>query len=248
MEALRARLDHYDTSQLDFQIAEIAGALSYLQHGVSIHPGATVLDVGANVGVAAAFFASECGAGAVHCFEPVPRLADLLRRNVAGLPACTVHEYGLSSRSRDAEITFYPWSAAMSGLYADADRDRAFAAAVLGNFGFSEEQASERVAARYEARKVACSLRTLSSVLASEAIAHVDLLKIDVERSELDVLEGIDESDWRRVEQVVLEVHDEHGRGAVAVEMLRAHGFTVQVDQDDAMRGTDVRMVYAIRS
>lgn len=36
----------------------------------------------------------------------------------------------------------------------------------------------------------------------------MSLLKIDVERAELEVLQGLDGADWSRVQQVAMEVHD----------------------------------------
>jgi 31-O-methyltransferase len=247
MQALISRLSHYDRSQLQFQVMEIAGEETYLRHGVTVGEGDVVLDVGANVGVAAAFFASQCGAGSVHSFEPVPPLFKLLRENVADLPACVVHEYGLSSASGRAPIVFYPKSAAMSGLYADPERDQAMARTVLANFGFSPAEVEERLAGRYEAQTLSCELRTLSSVLREQSITRIDLLKIDVERAEVDVLRGIEESDWPKIQQVVIEVHDEHGRGAVIRRLLTAHGFHVESAQDSAMQGTSVRLLYATR-
>src|SRR5689334_17821712 len=71
VRTLLEMLRHSDPSQLMFQIAEIAGDETYLRHGVTVTEGDVVFDVGANVGVAAAFFAVIRGAGLVHCFEPV---------------------------------------------------------------------------------------------------------------------------------------------------------------------------------
>jgi FkbM family methyltransferase len=247
IRALVERLDHYDRSQLHYQVVEIAGEQTYLRHGVALRPGDVVLDVGANVGVAAAFFADHCQAGAVHCFEPVAPLRRLLRKNLAGLEACTVHEFGLWSEAKSAEITYYPKSAAMSGLYADPGRDQALARAVLLNVGLSAQEADARLDGRYEAQTLRCELRTLSSVLREESIVRVDLLKIDVERAEIEVLRGVEESDWPRIAQVVIEVHDEHGRGDEISEDLVGRGFRVVIDQDRPMRGTPVRMLYASR-
>ena len=183
IDALARRLSHYDPSQLTFQIAEIAGDQTYLRHGVVVRPGDVVIDAGANVGVAAAFFAEHCGASRVHCFEPVAPVCELLRRNVRDLPACVVHELGLSDAPRHAEITYYPGAAAMSGLYADPQRDEALVRTVLANFGV--EDARERLAGAYEATTLTCELTTLSAFLRETELERVDLLKIDVERAEL---------------------------------------------------------------
>lgn len=247
MRALVGDLRHHDPSQLLFQISEIVGDRAYLRHGVVVREGDVVLDVGANVGVAATFFASQCGAGAVHCFEPVSPICELLRENVRGLPACSVHEFGLSSTAGRASITYYPGAAAMSGLYADPGRDRALVRRVMINLGFSEADADERLQGRYEPQILSCELRTLSSFMRDRKLGGIDLLKIDVERAELDVLEGIEEADWPKVGQIAIEVHDEGGRLADIDRLLAGRGFRVKTEQEPAMRGTPVLMLYATR-
>jgi protein-L-isoaspartate O-methyltransferase len=97
LEELRRLLHHPDPEQLAYQLQEIVESRTYLQHGVEVREGDTVLDVGANIGVAAAFFAVECGAGTVHSFEPVPPIFEVLRENLSDLSACVPHEYGLGS-------------------------------------------------------------------------------------------------------------------------------------------------------
>lgn len=245
--ALGRLLHHYDPSQLTFQLAEIAGDRTYLRHGVRVRPGDVVLDVGANVGVAAAFFATQCGAGAVHSFEPVAPLFALLRENVAALQACVPHPYGVADRCGEAEITFYRGAGAMSGLYADPERDRGLVRRALANFGIEGVEAEAQLAGRYEPQTLRCELRTLSSFLRDAPIDRVDLLKIDVERAELDVLAGVEEHDWPRIAQVALEVHDEDGRAATVAGTLVERGFRVATEQDAAMRGTSVVMLYATR-
>ncbi|PZS10644.1 MAG: FkbM family methyltransferase [Solirubrobacterales bacterium] len=243
-----ARLVHHpDPSQLFFQIAEIAGEQTYLRHGIEVGPGDLVLDVGANVGVAAVFFAELCRASVVHSFEPVEPVCRLLRENVSGIGACVVHEQGLSDAARRTEITYYPGACAMSGLYADPARDRELVRTVLLNHGLSPEQARESLAGRYAPSMRNCELRTLSSFLAEHSIDRVALLKIDVERAEVDVLTGIDDADWSKLQQVVVEVHDEDGRAGALSAQLRARGFDVAGEQEAAMRGTAVRMLYARR-
>ena len=63
---LQRLLQHPDPPQLWYQLGEIFESRIYLQEGIEVRPGDVVLDVGANIGVAAALFAAECGAGAVH--------------------------------------------------------------------------------------------------------------------------------------------------------------------------------------
>jgi FkbM family methyltransferase len=238
---------HPDPAQLLFQVAEIAGDQVYLRHEITVAPGDLVLDVGANVGVAAVFFAVVCGAGRVHSFEPVPAVYEILRRNVTALAVCRAHEYGLAASAGRPLFTYYAGAAAMSGLYADPERDRELVRTVLINRGLSPSEAEDQLAGRYVPETIRCPVRTLSSVLSEQQIEYVNLLKIDVERSELDVLGGIEERDWPRIDQIVIELHDEDGRSHTVAEDLRRRGFSVHCDDEAQMRGTSVRMLYARR-
>jgi FkbM family methyltransferase len=247
VQALMGMLWHPDPSQLWFQVAEIAGEQIYLRHGIAVAEGDVVLDVGANIGVAAVFFAALCGARLVHSFEPVPPVFEVLRRNVESLAACRPHQRGLASSARRAQITYYPGATAMSGLYADPTRDRELVRTVLLNRGLSAEEAEAQLHGRYEPQTLSCELDTLSSFLAEVDLGHVDLLKIDVERAELDVLAGIVDSDWSRIGQVVIEVHDDDGRGREIARALIERGFSVTSEQDETFRDTFVQMLYATR-
>jgi thioesterase domain-containing protein/acyl carrier protein len=69
-------------------------------------------------------------------------------------------------------------------------------------------------------------------VVRERAIERIDLLKINVEKSEMDVLAGIAEEDWPRIRQVAMEVHDIDGRLARVQRLLSDHGFAVAVEKD----------------
>jgi FkbM family methyltransferase len=229
-----------------FQLAEIVGERTYLRHGVAVGPGDIVLDVGANVGVAAAFFASECQAQVVHSFEPVPPVFELLKENLRQFPACVAHPYGLSSTPGTTSITYYPQAAAMSGLYADPTEDRLRTRKALINSGMSDNDADQELDHRYEAISLTCELRTVSTVLREESLERVDLLKIDVEKAELDVIKGIEDADWPRIRQIAIEVHEDDHLAAISEE-LGHRGFSVATEQEPTMRGIGVHMLYGTR-
>ena len=238
-------LRHYDPPQLAFQLGEIVQRRTYLQHGVEVRNGDTVLDVGGNVGVAAAFFAHVCGARAVHSFEPVAPLYALLCENLRRFPACTAHPYGLAAKTGTAQITFYPEAAGMSGLYADQERDMTLLRCAMTNLGLGEAEAAARVAVA-NSLDMTCDLRTLSEVLRELGIARVDLLKVDVEHAELDVLLGIEDRDWPNLRQIVAEVHED-AHATEIDRLLRARGFDVAWEQDREFVDTPIRLVFATR-
>lgn len=102
---------------------------------------------------------------------------------------------------------------------------------------------------RRRRRRVECELTTLSAALREHGIDAVDLVKVDVEGAEEAVLAGIEDADWPRLRQLVLEVHDVDGRPERLRRLLEARGFDVTVEQDDweLLRLQGIRMIYARR-
>ncbi|WP_444948080.1 amino acid adenylation domain-containing protein [Micromonospora ureilytica] len=235
----------------------------YLRDGIELRPGATVLDVGANIGMFSLFVHAVCPDATIHAFEPVPSVADLLRRNVAefGVPA-TVHAIGLSQTAGEVSFTYYPGYSMMSGHAAYADPDAEVA--VIKRFLANERDAGadardvlldrvdELLAERFAGRGLTVPVRPLSDVLDELAPERIDLLKIDVQRAEADVLAGLEDRHWPLVAQVAMEVHDAPGTGtggrlAELTALLRARGFDVVARQDDLLVGTDRHTLHAVR-
>ncbi|MET7967647.1 amino acid adenylation domain-containing protein [Micromonospora sp. NPDC005305] len=235
----------------------------YLRDGIVLRPGATVLDVGANIGMFSLFVHAVCPDATIHAFEPVPSVVDVLRRNVAefGVPA-TVHGFGLSRAAGEVSFTYYPGYSMMSGhaAYADADAEVAVIKRYLTNerdAGAGERdvllgRVDELLAERFAGRRLTVPVRPLSAVLDELAPQRIDLLKIDVQRAEADVLAGLEERHWPLIAQVAMEVHDAPGtdtagRLAELVAFFEARGFTVVTRQDDLLAGTDRHTLHAVR-
>ncbi|MEU1358715.1 amino acid adenylation domain-containing protein [Micromonospora zamorensis] len=234
----------------------------YLRDGIVLRPGATVLDVGANIGMFSLFVNAVCPDATIHAFEPVPSVADLLRRNVAefGVPA-TVHAVGLSRAAGEVSFTYYPGYSMMSGhaAYADPDAEVAVIKRFLANerdAGADREVLLDRVdellAERFAGRELTVPVRPLSAFLDELGPERIDLLKIDVQRAEADVLAGLEDRHWPLVAQVAMEVHDApgtdtEGRLAELVATFEARGFDVVTRQDDLLAGTDRHTLHAVR-
>jgi amino acid adenylation domain-containing protein/FkbM family methyltransferase len=240
---------HLNRNETEIIFKEVFEEQTYLKHGVTLGDGACVFDVGANIGLFTLFVHDRCERARVYAFEPSPVTFEKLRANVAlyGLDA-EVFECGLSNESKEAVFTFYPRMSSMSGVYADAGADERLTRAAVENQDASlGADGDELLAGRFEAETFTCRLRTLSEVVRERGVERIDLLKVDVERSELDVLEGILEEDWRKIRQVVVEVHDAEGRLARVKSLLEGHGFEFVVEQDEWLRGTELFNVYARR-
>ena len=246
-----------------FLYDEIFVAESYLQGGITLREDAVVFDVGANIGMFSLFVGARCPSASVFAFEPVPEVFEALRRNVErhGVRARLL-PFGLSDRQQEITFNFYPGISIMScrSDYADLDNEVDLIkqyvenARATGASGRDEHLARVEalVAKDFELTRRRCALRPMSEVIEETGVPRVDLLKIDVQRAELDVLRGVDDRHWSLVQQISMEVHDEkgtptEGRVAVVRDLLTAKGFRTTVAEEDLLRGTGRYAVQAVR-
>jgi FkbM family methyltransferase len=220
----------------------------YMRHGITINPGDLVMDVGANIGMASLFFSQEYPGTSVYAYEPAPVTFSALAEN-ARLHDIHggVRRVALGAAPGTASFTYYPNTTVMSGLHADADKDAAVTKEFLRKTGFEASDIDEVLAEKYDRQVFETELTTLSREIANKGIDSVDLLKLDVEKSEISVLRGIAEADWPRIRQIVAEVHDIDGRLAEFTGMLRSRGFQVATEQEELLKGTEMHAAFAVR-
>ncbi|SCF49731.1 methyltransferase, FkbM family [Micromonospora matsumotoense] len=262
-EGTVAGLAQINPHETRFLHDEIFLAKSYLQGGIVLREDAVVFDVGANIGMFSLFVAAVCPSARVYAFEPVRDVFEPLAMNVArhAVPA-ELFEIGLSDREQEVTFNFYPSISIMSCVsgYADLDNEVDLIKQYVDNArehgpsGREEHlaQVEALVAKDFELSERRCRLRPLSAVVDEAGVPRIDLLKIDVQRAELDVLHGVDDRHWPLIQQVSMEVHDEagtptEGRVRKVRELLTARGFRLTVAEEDLLRGTGRYAVQAIR-
>jgi FkbM family methyltransferase len=142
----------------------------------------------------------------IFSFEPNPIAFACLKANAnTGDADVTCLPVGLSREDKSAEMTSFAGLSLLSGFYADPKTEREVVRTYVLNQ--QADSLSERVVdqvgalidERMQATTVAARLRTLSGVIAEKRLERIDLLKINVEKSELDVLLGLNESDWDKI-------------------------------------------------
>jgi amino acid adenylation domain-containing protein/FkbM family methyltransferase len=251
---------HLNKNETDYLYAEIFERENYTQHGIRLGEGDCIFDVGANIGLFTLYAASKAKHGRIFAFEPIPEIYSKLQFNAGFCRDVNVRvfDFGLGSADRETEFAYYPGYSMMSGIR-EHRHGRASVEVVKqylrnqetqGNHGARAllEQADDVLAARFEERRHLARIRRLSDVFREQHIDRVDLLKVDVEGAEIDVLNGIDEGDWSKIRQLVVETED-HGRELDnCVSLLKGHGFEVVVDQDPDLRSTGLYNVYARRT
>jgi amino acid adenylation domain-containing protein/FkbM family methyltransferase len=249
-----APVAHLNRNETDYIYNEIFVLQAYLRHGIEIREGDCIVDAGANIGLFTVFASRLARDLRIVAFEPNPAAFACLKANAqAWGAAVTCLPFGLSSEEKSSELTFYEGMSLLSGFYADAAAERSVVETYVLNQqalppedGRLAAQIGELIDGRLQASSVPARLRTLSSVIEEQGLERIDLLKINVEKSELDVLRGLAPRDWPKVRQMVIEV-DLSANLEPITALLEQQGFDVLVEQDPLLRKTQLCYVYAVR-
>ncbi|MGA8807134.1 MAG: FkbM family methyltransferase [Thermoanaerobaculia bacterium] len=213
-----------------------------------------IVDVGAHIGLFTLYALAAAPCGRVVAIEPVPVLFDALQQNTAAY-AQRVAYYAAAAGNCDgaASMTYYPKLSGMSSLTADPEADASLLRRIMRNLlearvemGGLLSELEEIVSERLVSRDVHCTVRRLESILDEAAPKRIDVLKVDVQRSEESVLHSVGNA-WPRVKQVVVEVHDENGALKRIEDFLQARGFTTSARQQSIHTGTSVRFIVGAR-
>ncbi|MEX2631549.1 MAG: amino acid adenylation domain-containing protein [Tistlia sp.] len=246
------RIAALNPAETAFMVREHFEERTYFRHGIGLPEDAVVLDIGANAGIFALSVAASLPGARIHAFEPVPAVHALLASNAALAGGrITSHALALAETDGETAFTWYPHVSILSGPSADREEETAVVRAFLQQggeaAGIEADLLDELVADRLASETVTVPTRRLSGLLDSLGIERVDLLKIDVEKAEWSVLQGIDAGDWPRIRQVVIEVHDIEGRLQAVEALLRERGFEVVAEQERWLAGTAIHCLYARR-
>lgn len=239
---------HHGSFQTSIIYKEVFEDEVYLKHGITLDDGDVVFDVGANIGLFTLFANRKCRTAQIYAFEPLTPNFELLRANVAQHDVdARLFNYGLSASSATANFTFYPQAAGLSGRAMNSAGDKENTRAIVVDWihnaarGKEEEllpqpQLDELLDEYLRPETHSCQVRTLSEVIREHHIERIDLLKIDVESSEFDLISGIEEEDWPRIRQIVMEVHSRSILQSIA-SLLETRGFRFVVDDSMVVAG-----------
>jgi FkbM family methyltransferase len=169
------RLWHFKNSlskDYEFEVDLVRSIDTYL-----VCQNRTAIDIGANFGVYTRVLAERFKR--VHAVEPLPQLAHPLRK--AGPRNCTVHQIALGSARGDLEL-FIPHSKEKGAVFAlTTSREDQIDSVKKG----IESQHQDSI---QQVEKIVVQLETFDEVFGG--IEDIDFIKMDIEGSELSVLEG----------------------------------------------------------
>ncbi len=238
----------------------------YLRHGIQVNDTDVVFDIGANIGLFSRYIATKAKNLRIFTFEPVPKIFRVLEENLMNLSA-TVKNYnvGLAEREGTTQVHYYPNVSADSAIIEfDWDLkvekyfrnyDETVANWLPGAKSIPDSKRKEFIEkglkALYKAELIPCKLLTISDIIRENSLKTINLMKIDAENYEVQVLKGINQSDWDKIQQISMEVH-EHIEGGKDLlnklgDMLEHKGFSVMKERNSRFGLMGVFMLYATR-
>lgn len=171
-----------------------------------VQPGDTALDIGGNLGLVSLRMAARTGAqGAVHVFEPQPRMQGYLHHTLALNPKApiTLHGIALGDTEDELAMTVSQHNAGTASLV-------------------QREQAGRDT--------IRVPVRPLDSYAAGAGLTHADVIKIDVEGFEARVLAGAQTFlKAAPPRAILLEENDPYpaGKPAEALRLLQDLGYDI---------------------
>ena len=228
--------------EVDFLYSEIYLEEVYTSNGIELKEDSVVVDAGANIGLFSVYVLEKLSKSRVYAFEPSRETFKILSENTKQYSdRCKIFEVGLSNKEEDATFYSYPDFSTFSTFYPDnlgGDKSR------MENVVDSKSAEKALVA-----KEEICKLVTLSSMIERENIKRIDLLKMDVQRAELPVLEGIKDEDWPKIKQIAFELHHIGEEQTRKIDQILAEkGYRVEKHKDKLFtEEVPIYMLYAFR-
>ncbi len=217
--------------------------------------GGVIVDVGANIGLFSLYARDRSPDAKIIAIEPSLKLVEALGKNrelISG-DFTIIHSAVLNNAST-ATLTYYPYLTGMSTVYPKEEENRDLFSAIIQQQErlnktepIDKQALQDIIEQRFSAVQEEVPARSLSSIFKELSLQKIDLLKIDVQRSEESVLASIEQEDWQKIQQMVIELHDIGSTLQRILELLTANNFKCEVSPHPMHPESVVKMLYASR-
>lgn len=240
---------HLNNYETDFVYNEIFVNETYLKHGIKIETNATVLDIGANIGLFSLYIKQKYPNSKIYAFEPIPEVFQILTANlVEHEEHIKTYNYALSNKNEMATFHYYPGFSVISGFHANQTRDaEIIMSGMQSKYNENNMDMPALVTKRLtQLTSFQCQTISLAYFIQQEKISHIDLLKLDIEGAELAVIEGITQNDWLKIRQIVMEVHNEIDLNKI-ISLLEQNNFELVVEADKQLKNAGIYNIFAVQ-
>jgi len=172
----------------------------------------TIFDIGAHIGLATIFFKQRYPLARVTAFEPNPNTFPLLEENTYfnNINNVTLHNVALGKKSSKRT------------LYIDSSNGGGFSTASFLRNAWDGTQES-------------LGIEVATEPLSKYINSTIDLMKFDVEGSEQEIIEELEESGKiKNIKNIIIEFHPTPGQDIERIKgILENNGFTIEIKRDN---------------
>jgi FkbM family methyltransferase len=147
----------------------------------------SVIDVGANAGFFSVLLFSKIKDARVLAYEPLPSNVELFRK--------TMNENEALKNIRLSQVAITGSSKDSIDLFTEATEGNTVVSSVFATFN------------KLNQKKISVPAQSLTSIIEQNNLEKIDLLKLDCEGSEYDIIYNTDPAVLKRVNMMVIEVH-----------------------------------------
>lgn len=155
----------------------------------------TIVDIGANLGIASIYLRAAYPSARIYSFEPDPLTFSMLQRNVGQFEGITAFNFGLFDENATARLHIGKVNGSTNSI---------------GRSPWNADEYNE------------IELRDVREVLAAHKIDRIDLLKIDTEGCEVPILRRI-EPMLGTIKVIYVEYHSEDCRREIDTMLKHTH-------------------------
>ncbi|GAA0740359.1 amino acid adenylation domain-containing protein [Gaetbulibacter jejuensis] len=246
------RLFYVNKTETDFMYQEIVENNEYLKHNITLPPQACVIDIGANIGMFTRYINHLYPSAEIYSFEPIKPVFEVLEYNARLTNNNKIKPFnvGIGDEEKVVSFTYYPKNTILSSSFGNIEEETHVVQTFITNsdtHGLSEEQIKNLVQNELVSEQLDCNIKTLSHIIKDNNIDHIHLVKIDVEKGEFEVINGIDEDHWSKIDQLIIEIHDVENRLNKITKLLKDKNFSIVVEQVKELEGTNLYNMYATK-
>uniref|UniRef100_UPI0030EDBFDA amino acid adenylation domain-containing protein n=1 Tax=uncultured Maribacter sp. TaxID=431308 RepID=UPI0030EDBFDA len=252
-------LFYANRQETDFLFKEIYDEMCYLKHGIELNDNDCIIDIGANIGMFSILVSQIIPSAKVYSYEPIPQIHDILELNASLYSEnINVFNYGIGKEIGEEVFAYYPNVSILSGMKNNVDKTEVSDTVkkyIIGensiegqNVSLNKNDLDILLNDRLATEEFNCKIVTISEIIKKNNLETINLLKIDAEKSEIDILKGISNDDWGKIKQIVVEVHDTDNRLNWVENLLQKKGFIVDVDKEESLNETNIYNLFAVKA